>query len=499
MSTRQNNWRQNNWRRISGAAARCAAAILIALPLMAPTAFALGEKAGVAAAVKGPITRVAYSSIEGGTAAAGVVGKNISSGDPILLGDLIRSGPDGSLQILLLDQTTFTVGPNSEMVIDKFVYDPETGTGELAATTLKGTFRFISGKIAAKDPTAVTIKTPVATMGIRGTSANIHTTISRSLFLLTGPGQNNNTGDRSSRIIVTGGGKSEQVFRVGFFSEVAGPGQTPTDAQKATAELLISLFGGLPLGQSTAGGGTGGSGSGGNGGGSGSGQGTASGLQGTGSVAGLNLNSETGQKIIDQVNTEEVQNFLGQITRVSDLLSVQTGQATFAVTGALVAIRGTGEGEFKSETVLNFAQRTITTRLEAQYTLGEMGEEYVGLKGGAGALVIEGPNKTVSFDNSRQPVFYGNDPGGNIAAGVFDSFSAVDNGNFQCNGSACGGGPTPGPGNERTTIVIQFNNNTAAGTVAASQNVGVVIDDGTNTIAGAGQGARGTVLPPENN
>lgn len=489
--------------RLSSGAACVAGAILAAAALFNAPVLAAGQKAGVAAAVNGPVTRIAYANVEGGKAAEGAVGKNITSGDPILLGDLIRSGPDSSMQILLLDQTTFTVGPNSEMVIDKFVYDPETGKGELAATTLKGTFRFISGKIAAKDPTAVTIKTPVATMGIRGTSANIHNTISSSLFLLTGPGQNNNTGDRTSRIIVNGGGESEQVYRVGFFSEVGGPGQTPTPAQQATADLLIALFGGLPLGQSSAGGGSGGgsgsSGGSGSGSGSGAGQGTASGLQGSGSVAGLNLNAQTGQQIIDNTDTQEVQNFLGQITRVADLLSVQTGRATFAVTGTLTAIRGTGQGEFKSETTINFAQRTVVGRVQAEYILGG-GIEGAGLGGGDGvrALRTIRPRfRTVTFDNSDQPVFYGNDPGAALAAGVFDSFSAVDNGNFTCDGSACGTGPTPGPlGNERITIVTQFNNNTATGTIAASQNVGVVIDDGTNTIAGSGQGAQGTTLPP---
>jgi hypothetical protein len=84
------------------------------------------------------------------------------------LGDHIRTGADGKLQILMLDETIFTIGPNSNMVIDTFVYDPTTSDQTTAADILKGTFRFVTSKLVHDDPARVKIKLPVAAIGIRG-------------------------------------------------------------------------------------------------------------------------------------------------------------------------------------------------------------------------------------------------------------------------------------------------------------------------------------------
>ena len=76
----------------------------------------------------------------------------------------IRTPPDGAVHVHLVDGADFRVGANSEVVIDKFVYDPDKGTGQLVTTLGKGAFRFISGKVKDYE-----IKTPSATVGIRGT------------------------------------------------------------------------------------------------------------------------------------------------------------------------------------------------------------------------------------------------------------------------------------------------------------------------------------------
>src|SRR5262249_57735408 len=100
-----------------------------ALAINAGTAPAqTGAKAGVAAAVKGPVQQVSFRT------PAATVGRNVASGDEIFLGDRIVTGPAGGLQIMLLDGTTFSVGPNSSMVIDEFVYNPATGTGKITAS-----------------------------------------------------------------------------------------------------------------------------------------------------------------------------------------------------------------------------------------------------------------------------------------------------------------------------------------------------------------------------
>ena len=77
------------------------------------------------------------------------------------------------MQLLLADGTTFTVGPNSSLVIDSFVYDPAAGTAQVAATLTKGVLRFI-GAATSKTPDGVAITTPVGVVGIRGGVTDIN-------------------------------------------------------------------------------------------------------------------------------------------------------------------------------------------------------------------------------------------------------------------------------------------------------------------------------------
>lgn len=109
-----------------------------------------GDRAGIAAAVVGGVKRLAFAVPV--ARRAGSVGTNISTGANIFLGDTIRTGPGGRVQILLLDQTSFTICANASMVIDEFVYDPRSGDGKISARVTKGAFRFVTGRIAAKYP-----------------------------------------------------------------------------------------------------------------------------------------------------------------------------------------------------------------------------------------------------------------------------------------------------------------------------------------------------------
>jgi hypothetical protein len=88
---------------------------------------------------------------------------------PVSLGTRIVTGPDGHVRLLLLDETVFTMGSNSDMVIDEFVYDPDLSVEKVSARVLKGTFRWVTGKVARKDPAKMKVTLPVGTIGIRGT------------------------------------------------------------------------------------------------------------------------------------------------------------------------------------------------------------------------------------------------------------------------------------------------------------------------------------------
>ena len=65
------------------------------------------------------------------------------------MGDKIETGADGEVQVLLLDQTVFTLGPLSGITVDEFVYDPESAKNK--SGTMKGILRAVSSKVAQKE------------------------------------------------------------------------------------------------------------------------------------------------------------------------------------------------------------------------------------------------------------------------------------------------------------------------------------------------------------
>jgi hypothetical protein len=87
----------------------------------------------------------------------------------VSLNDDIVTGQASVLQILLLDRTSFTVGANARAKIDRFVYDPNRKASAVGASVAKGAFRFMSGKPTHAMPGQSGIRTPVASIGVRGT------------------------------------------------------------------------------------------------------------------------------------------------------------------------------------------------------------------------------------------------------------------------------------------------------------------------------------------
>lgn len=118
------------------------------------------EMAGVSAAVTGDVTMARTT---------GEVGVLVESGMPVYLGDRITTSGNSGMQILLLDETVFTIGPNSDIAIDEFVYDPASGDGRIVADMARGVMRFVTGKIPLNNPSSMDINLPVGSIGIRGT------------------------------------------------------------------------------------------------------------------------------------------------------------------------------------------------------------------------------------------------------------------------------------------------------------------------------------------
>lgn len=86
--------------------------------------------------------------------------------DSVYLNEVIGTGADSATEIDFLDGTKISLGPNVRMTLDKFVFDPEPGRSTFVMTTTEGVLRFFSGNL---ENSAYVIKTPTATIGIRGT------------------------------------------------------------------------------------------------------------------------------------------------------------------------------------------------------------------------------------------------------------------------------------------------------------------------------------------
>lgn len=84
-------------------------------------------------------------------------------------GDSIRTGPNSNVGLIFDDDTVVSLGSNSEMSITEFLFHPAAQELSFVATLITGTFSFISGQIAKLDPDKITLETPDATLGVRGT------------------------------------------------------------------------------------------------------------------------------------------------------------------------------------------------------------------------------------------------------------------------------------------------------------------------------------------
>jgi len=99
---------------------------------------------------------------EGKTLAGGV-------GVRVQTSDVVKTGVDSSVGITIDDDSLLSAGPNSVLSLDRYVFDPTTNQGRFDATLNKGTLAVISGRIAKQSPDAMTVRTPIAILGVRGT------------------------------------------------------------------------------------------------------------------------------------------------------------------------------------------------------------------------------------------------------------------------------------------------------------------------------------------
>lgn len=90
-------------------------------------------------------------------------------GMPVHLGSTLQTGAKGSLGVTFRDETVMSFGPNTELMVDEYLYAPDKRDGRLGTRLAKGTLNYVSGAIAKLKPEAVQVRTPTGTIGVRGT------------------------------------------------------------------------------------------------------------------------------------------------------------------------------------------------------------------------------------------------------------------------------------------------------------------------------------------
>jgi hypothetical protein len=129
---------------------------LTTLVLFAHTGSAMADsKIGVAAATKNEVQGI-----------RGVDKRALNSGSEIFLNEAVQTGDESVAHLVFLDNTNLSVGPGSLVNLDTFIYDPNRKLGQIVVEIGRGAFRFATGSSSSRN---YSLRTPLATLGIRGT------------------------------------------------------------------------------------------------------------------------------------------------------------------------------------------------------------------------------------------------------------------------------------------------------------------------------------------
>ena len=91
------------------------------------------------------------------------------AGTPVQLGSTLKTGAKSSMGVTFKDETVMSFGPDTELSVDEYLYQPGQGKLKLGSKLAKGSLNYVSGVIAKLQPEAVSVATPAGIIGVRGT------------------------------------------------------------------------------------------------------------------------------------------------------------------------------------------------------------------------------------------------------------------------------------------------------------------------------------------
>jgi hypothetical protein len=137
---------------------------VLTVPLLATTALVSPAVAATEIGVTKQVAVRAYGTVPGQETAP------LFTRDPLFVDERIETSRKGGARLEFDDQTELWIGEKSEVVLDEYIYDPDTGAGEFVAALGTGLFRFVTGEMQSE---GFTVVTPVATIGVRGTDFSV--------------------------------------------------------------------------------------------------------------------------------------------------------------------------------------------------------------------------------------------------------------------------------------------------------------------------------------
>jgi hypothetical protein len=175
----------------------------------------LAQQVGTATAVN----PTSESTPPGGSAVTLTVGARV------VHKERIHTTPTGSVQLMFLDKSTLSIAPNSSILIDEFVYDPNSGNGHMAAKLTQGALRYVGGKLSHEGEAS--ISTSVANIGIRGGTVTV----------IHGP-HGTEVINHFGTITISNGGGTVTITRPGFVVNVTNWQTPPDQPARVTAEEI---------------------------------------------------------------------------------------------------------------------------------------------------------------------------------------------------------------------------------------------------------------------
>lgn len=164
--------------------------------------------------------------------------RRISQAAAVFQDEQIKTAGNAKTQLLFKDETVLTIGPSSELTLDRFVYDNAAGTRDMVLNLSKGVFRFVSGSVNSQ---AYTLRTPTTSIGVRGTIFDVIVEDDGTTWVILREGAVDLRGQAGLAQRIDRAGLASSVARAAAPTPPAPP--PPAIARKAAAVASVSSGG----------------------------------------------------------------------------------------------------------------------------------------------------------------------------------------------------------------------------------------------------------------